>query len=80
MGPSRVYQGLFRPYWEPTTPLAQTSLVDSPECPGTHKDSGPKSHPLMAFGTRDLKYWVLGPSGQESGRVGKTALTGYPTV
>ena len=25
--------------------------------------SGSKNHTLMVFGTRDLKYWVLGPSG-----------------
>ena len=27
------------------------------------KVSGPQTIPLMVFGTRVLKYWVLGPSG-----------------
>ena len=27
------------------------------------KDSGPKYHEGYGFGTRDLRYWLLGPSG-----------------
>ena len=36
-----------------------------PEGPSTQysRTLGPKTIPLMAFGTKVLKYWVLGPSG-----------------
>ena len=39
--------------------------VGIPECPRTQyfRTLVPKTMPLMAFGTRVLKYWVLGPCG-----------------
>ena len=40
-------------------------IMQLPEGPSTQylRTSVPKPIPLMVFGTKGLKYWVLGPSG-----------------
>ena len=44
---------------------AYVGSPDSPEGPSIQKERTlvPGAVPLMVFGTRDLKYWIFGPSG-----------------
>ena len=41
------------------------------EYPIFEDSDGPKNHEGYGFGTRDLKYWVLGPSGSQKAQASK---------